>query len=63
MQRGRSVIYIAACVRFMFGKTSLASSFWATVCKTVRPMLSDSCLSVLSCHVMSVTFVHCGQTV
>ena len=33
-------------------------SFWATVCKTVRPMLSDRCLSVLS-----VTFVRCGQTV
>jgi len=29
--------------------------------KTVRPMLSDRCLSVLS--VLSVTFVHCGQTV
>jgi len=24
------------------------SSFWATVCKTVCPMLSDRCLSVLS---------------
>ena len=37
--------------------------FWATVCKTVRPMLSVCvCLSVcLSC--LSVTFVHCGQTV
>jgi len=23
-------------------------SFWATVCKTVRPMLSDRCVSVLS---------------
>jgi len=23
--------------------------FWATVCKTVHPMLSDRCLSVLSC--------------
>jgi len=32
--------------------------FWTTVCKTVRPMLSVSCLCVLS-----VTFVHCGQTV
>jgi len=35
-------------------------AFWATgatVCKTVRPMLSVRCLSVLS-----VTFVHCGQT-
>jgi len=31
---------------------------WATVCKTVRPMLSVRCLSVLS-----VTFVHCSQTV
>ena len=36
----------------------LPGLFWATVCKTVRPMLSDRCLSVLS-----VTFVHCGQTV
>jgi len=41
----------------------------ATVCKTVRPMLSVRCLSVclsvsLSClSVLSVTFVHCGQTV
>jgi len=33
-------------------------NFWATVCKTIRPMLSVRCLSVLS-----VTFVHCGQTV
>jgi len=35
--------------------------FGATVSKTVRPMLSDRCLSVLSC--LSVTFVHRGQTV
>jgi len=33
----------------------------ATVCKTVRPMLSVRSLSV--CPVLSVTFVHCGQTV
>ena len=32
-------------------------SFWATVCKTVHPMLSDGC------SVLSVTFVHCGQMV
>jgi len=32
--------------------------FWATVCKTVCPVLSDRCLSCLS-----VTLVHCGQTV
>ena len=25
------------------------SHFWATICKTVHPMLSDHCLSVLSC--------------
>jgi len=48
--------------------------FWATVCKTVRPVLSDRslsvclsvCLSVLSCPVcpvLSVTLVYCGQTV
>jgi len=34
-------------------------SFWATVCKMVRPMLSDRCLSVLSvCDV-----VYCAQAV
>jgi len=33
--------------------------FRATVCKTVRPMLSDRCLSVY----LSVTLLHCGQTV
>jgi len=39
-----------------------APIFRATVCKTVRSMLSDRCLSV--CHtVMSVTLVYCGQTV
>jgi len=36
-------------------------SFWATVCKTVRAMLSDRCHVCLS--VLSVTLVHCGQTV
>jgi len=25
--------------------------FWSTVCKTVRPILSDHCLSVLSCPI------------
>ena len=35
---------------------------WATVCKTVRPVLSDRCLSV--CPVcLSVTLTYCGQTV
>jgi len=40
---------------------------WATVSKTVRLMLSDRCLSVLSvlsvCPALSVTLVYCGQTV
>ena len=35
------------------------NDFWATVCKTVRHMLSDHCPVCLS---LSVTFVHCGQT-
>jgi len=35
------------------------NGFCATVCKTVRPMLSVRCLSVC----LSVTFMHCGQTV
>jgi len=30
------------------------SGFWATVCKTVRPTLSDRCLSVLSCPFCNV---------
>ena len=36
----------------------LCDSFWATVCKTVRPMLSDHC--PILC-VLSVTLVYCGQ--
>jgi len=36
--------------------------FWATVCKTVRPMLSVRCLSVLSVRPVCLS-VHCGQTV
>jgi len=35
--------------------------FGATVCKTVRPMLSDRYPVCLSC--LSVTLVYCGQTV
>jgi len=36
-----------------------SADFWATVCKTVRPTLSDRCLSVC----LSVTLVYCDQTV
>jgi len=42
-------------------------SFWATVCKTVRPVLSNRCpvclFVYLSCPVLSVMLVYCGQTV
>jgi len=44
-------------------------SFWATVCETVRHMLSDRCLPVclsvmsLLSACQSVTLVYCGQTV
>ena len=38
------------------------SFYWATVCKTVRPMLSVRCLYTV-CLVLSVTLVYCGQTV
>ena len=34
------------------------TDFWATVCKTVHPMILVRCLSVLS-----VTLAYCGQTV
>ena len=51
-----------ACIGDVVNAWTIYSSFWATVCKMVRPMLSDHCLCVcLSC--LSVTFVHCGQTV
>ena len=55
----------------MFGRAPITlgigthSTFCATVCKTVRPMLSVRCLSVcpVCLSVISVTFVHCSQTV
>ena len=36
----------SCCFYFLF---KVNVNFWAFVCKTVRPMLSDRCLSVLSC--------------
>jgi len=43
----------------------MLTDFWVTVCKTVRPMpYAIGPLSVCPvCPVLSVTFVHCGQTV
>ena len=42
-------------------KTISPAAFRATVCKTVRPVLSDRYLSCLS--VLSATLVYCGPTV
>ena len=57
----------ATCVRFMFGKTSLASGFWATVFWNCSPYVIiplSVCLFLLSClSALSVTLVYCGQTV
>jgi len=56
---GRHKCEAVACL-----SSQVKCNFWATVCKTVRPMLSDRCLSCLSVlSVLSVTFVHYGQTV
>jgi len=37
------------------------SAYWTTVCKTIRPMPSDHCLSCLAC--LSAVWGNCGQTV
>jgi len=49
--------YMCVACAVLTGDCWFAFSFWATVCKTVRIMLSDRCLSVLS-----VTLMYCGQT-
>ena len=51
------VIYHLVSMMQFFPENT-AFNFWATVCKTVRPMLSDRCLSCLS-----VTLAHSGKTV
>jgi len=55
---GENCAYIAEGYRRPCAATS---GFWATICKTVRPMLSVRCPVCLS--VLSVTLVYCGQTV
>jgi len=54
-----------ATVRRSVCPSYAGSFYWATVCKTLRPILSDRCLSV--CPVLSVclsvSLVCCGQTV
>jgi len=50
----------STCQRRAHNK-AISCNFWATVCKTVRPMLSVRCPVLSVC--LSVTFVDCGQTV
>ena len=57
---GKSPQYLTF-VLFHTVKLYTQMTVWATVYKTVRPRLSDRCLSCLSC--LSVTLVYCGQTV
>jgi len=51
------LIMDVVCADSLLTFRRLSNGFWATACKTVRPMLSDRC------PVLSLTFVHCGQTV
>ena len=64
MQQCKSVYPVMDLETRVLPQDCFETGFWATVCKTVRPMLSDRCLSCLSvCPVLSVTLVYCGQTV
>ena len=69
MYRRRSILFSrppgVASVRLCFCALRF---YWATVCKTVRPMLSVRCAVCPVCPVclsvcLSVTLVYCGQTV
>ena len=57
-----NLIKIDSAVDSLQMREKTRRGFLATVCKTVRPMLSVRCLSVLSVC-LSVTLVYCGQTV
>jgi len=67
----KRAIFSEATTHFITAVTQIAAmiydyDFWATVYKTVRPMLSDRSLSVLSCLYClqtTVTLVYFGQTV
>jgi len=64
MTRTRNVSECSFSLCAWFLITLIAAiNFWATVCKTVRPMLSDRYLSCPVYPVLSVTLVYCGQTV
>ena len=59
-RRGETTVRLAHLNAQDLDSINQSTLYWATVCKTVRPMLCDHfpvCLSVLS-----VTMVYCGQT-
>jgi len=58
---GKSKSHLRSLYSCMRSLSAISFDFWATVCKTVRPMLSVCRLSCLS--VLSVALVYCGQTV
>jgi len=45
------------CALFRIEGVGVGNDFWVTVCKTVRPLLSDCCLSVCLCPVCPVLSV------
>ena len=47
----------------VWGSPANFNRFWATVCKTVAPYAIGPLSVCPVCPVLSVTFVHCGQTV
>ena len=58
---GKSKRHLRSLYSCLRSLSAISFDFWATVCKTVRPMLSVCRLSCLS--VLSVALVYCGQTV
>ena len=60
-QNGARALQVSVATCFRCGGI-LSGDFWATVCKTVRRMLSHRCLYCLSCPIcLSVTLVYCGK--
>ena len=57
-QIGGRTVYILVVIQTK-RQTSANNHFWVTVCKTVRPMLSDRCLSVLSVYGVGVLWPNC----
>ena len=52
----RTACQLSSCINHVLTRIQF---YWATVCKTVRPMLSDRCPVLSVCNVG----MYCGQTV